>query len=918
MAKYPEPLVESTLQALVAAKLVVVSLEEERGREGEGERGRGRGGEGEREGERQKTEDGRDDLPLTTYHLPLSLNPVEAGEDTEDLLESLKQDVTIEVAHEILIRHWSTLRWWLEENRARLRSQRQIEQAALQWKQQGERSEYLLQGVRLDAAEELYIKYTDELPEDVQRFVEAGLAARLREQQKNKRRLRRAQAAIALIGTLAVTAAGFGALAYRQRQQAVISQIAALNALSESQLLAHQSLESLITSVAAGRQLRRLSGLGIGAQQRANLWNQTLGTLQQAVRRTAEQNRLEGHSQRVNRARYSADGQRIASASDDGTTRIWRSDGELLQVLKGEGDRMTDTVFSPDGQILAAASADGKVYLWNLLSEGPPQTLSGHDDWVTSIAFSPDGQFLASGSRDQTIKLWRLSDGTLLNTLAGHRGWVNSLDFSPDGRLLASGSEDNTIKLWDVATGNLSQTLTGHAGRITRVVFAPDGAWLASASGDQTVRLWSLRQGDSQLLEGHRDQVNDVDWSPAGNLLVSTGADRTLKLWRADNGDLLKTLRGHSSDVLSSRFKPGSPLGSAAFYAPEDVIHRQAWPIQLISAAADNSIRLWSTQVVDDPNLGMDFSSLDLSSDDQLFAIGGWEGEVYVKSAAASASRWQALQGHDSVVLAVRFSPNGQLLASGGEDQTIHLWNPHNQTLLQTLTGHEDRVTSLSFSPNASILASGSDDQTVRLWNMDDGALLTTLKSHKDGVTSLAFSPDGEVLASGSHDNTIKLWQSNGAMLQTLTSHELAIAALAFSPDGKTLASASWDHTIRLWRMKDGELLQTLTGHQAGVTHIRFSPDGRTLISDSADGATKLWNPTNGALIKTLLRETAAISDVIIHSHEMGLTIPDDWSGASRWARLNQFLAQGCDRLRDYLATNPNVGEDDSVCQDML
>ena len=930
VAKYPAPLVERTLQALVAAKLVVVSLGEGKGlgvEQGTEDReqgtGRGERRRGKEEDRRQETEDRGQELEGSGDGSSLkpqdaNLSPIPA-EDSEDLLQGVKQDVTIEVAHEILIRHWSTLRWWLEENRARLRSQRQIEQAALQWKQHGERSEYLLQGVRLDAAEELYIKYTDELPQDVQRFVEAGLEARIREQQTSQRRLRRAQVALALISALGVTAASFGALAYRQRQQAFISQIAALNALSESQLLAYQSLESLITSVKAAQQLRSLSRFGVGAQQRANIWSQTLGTLQQAVKRTQEHNRLEGHSQWVNCARYGADGQRIASASDDGAIRIWRADGELLQVLEGPGDRMIDAAFSPDGQILAAASANGDVYLWRLLQGTLQRTVLAHDDWVTSVAFSPDGRLLATGSRDQTIKLWQVSDGTLLNTLEGHQGWVNSVHFSSDGQFLASGSEDNTIKLWQVTTGNLSQTLTGHAGRVTRVAFAPDGAWLASASGDQTVRIWNLTEGKSQILEGHQKQGNDVDWSPKGNLLVSTGADRTLKIWRAANGDLLKTLRGHSSEVLSAHFKPGSQLESTGLYSPEDSTTYRIWTIQLISAAADNTVRLWNTQVVDDPNLGMGFSSRDLSPDGQLSAIGGWEGGVYVKSAAASGGLWQELQGHDSVVLAVRFSANGQRLASGGEDRTIRLWNPHNQTLLQILTGHEDRVTSLSFSPNAPILASGSDDKTVRLWNTDDGSLLKTLTGHEDGATSVAFSADGEILASGSHDNTIKLWRSDGTVQQTLASHELAIAALAFSPDGETLASASWDHTIKLWQVKDGALLQTLTGHQAGVTRIRFSADGRTLISDSADRTTKLWNPNDGALVKTLFRETAAISDVIIHSDQMGLAIPDAWLGDSRRSEmLDQFLEQGCDRLRDYLATNPNVGEGDLVCRGIL
>jgi hypothetical protein len=92
--------------------------------------------------------------------------------------------VTIEVAHEIIIRHWSTLRWWLEENRSRLRSHRQIEQAAILWKEHDRQPDFLLQGVRLAQAEEIYINYTDELSLDVQNFIAAGLQARRKQQQR--------------------------------------------------------------------------------------------------------------------------------------------------------------------------------------------------------------------------------------------------------------------------------------------------------------------------------------------------------------------------------------------------------------------------------------------------------------------------------------------------------------------------------------------------------------------------------------------------------------------------------------------------------------------------------------------------------------------------------------------------------------
>ena len=222
------------------------------------------------------------------------------------------------------------------------------------------------------------------------------------------------------------------------------------------------------------------------------------------------------------------------------------------------------------------------------------------------------------------------------------------------------------------------------------------------------------------------------------------------------------------------------------------------------------------------------------------------------KPAVVAQHEWQCvhtLKGHTSMVQAIAISPDGQLIASGSNDNTIKLWQLATGKLLRTInrwfSGHSSMVHSLAFSPDGQLLASGSWDDTVKLWQVNTCREILTLMGHSNWVNSVAFSPDGQLLASGSADNSIKLWQMNsGRQICTFTDHSDLVWSVAFSPDGQLLASSSWDKTIKIWQISTGTLICTLTGHINYVRTIAFSPDGRTLVSGSDDDTIKIWRWT--------------------------------------------------------------------------
>lgn len=181
-----------------------------------------------------------------------------------------------------------------------------------------------------------------------------------------------------------------------------------------------------------------------------------------------------------------------------------------------------------------------------------------------------------------------------------------------------------------------------------------------------------------------------------------------------------------------------------------------------------------------------------------------------------------------SSIWSLGFSPDGQRLIIGGTAGWVQVLSLTGEPLDQLRTPAPiTGIRTVAYSPQGDLIAAGGNDNTLTLWQAD-GQRIATLTGHQAPVFAIAISPDGELIASGSLDKTIRLWRSDGTLVKILYHHSAPVQSLAFSPDGQTLVSASWDKTLALWS-RSGTLLGTLKGHDAAVWGWPLRPMAKPL-----------------------------------------------------------------------------------------
>jgi WD40 repeat protein len=278
--------------------------------------------------------------------------------------------------------------------------------------------------------------------------------------------------------------------------------------------------------------------------------------------------------------------------------------------------------------------------------------------------------------------------------------------------------------------------------------------------------------------------------------------------------------------------------------------------------------------------------SLAVSPNGEMLAIGGEDGIVQMLEVATGHSVL-TIQAHTAYVFAIAFSPDGQTLASGSLDGEIKFWDVKTGICQQTW--QQGTPWSLAFSPDGKLLAAGLADSqnSVRVWDCQTGECLKTFTEHTGQATRIAFAPatltSGKtILVTAGLDSLLKIWDVDLAIcLHTLTKF---VGAISFHPQGDRFATANFDHSIAIWDVATGNCLQTLLGHTAPVGIVSFSPDGQLLASSSMDRAIAIWDVATGQCLKVLQGHTDLIWSVAFTA---GYNPKGDWVAGQMLASVS-------------------------------
>ncbi len=565
-----------------------------------------------------------------------------------------------------------------------------------------------------------------------------------------------------------------------------------------------------------------------------------------------------------------------------------KAPGTEIKLLVRRGAREKSLAIALASEPKPAIAADGKLILQ--LDTG------GHRAVIRALAFTPDGKFIVSAGDDKVIRVWDWRKGATVRAIRGQSGLgeegkIYAMALSPDGRwLAASGHFDavcpgqcEAIRLYDFATGELKALLTGHRDKAVSLAFSPDGTKLISGGGDTSAIIWDVERGTPlHRLQEHPDFIYAVGFTPDGARAVTASYD-TLRLWRVADGMLIKEMK---RPLLRNEVRaPG-----VVWFSSDEIRALAISPSGTIASGdAGGKIWLWDSmtgefqRVLADQRFAV--SSLRFSPDGTLLlATAGHNG--YCANCGWVEHVWDVATGREVTayakqeenVFASSYSPRDGVVATGGLNGDIHVWDPKTGETKAVQKGTGRSVRAVGFSADGRSIAWGHEREfeedlarvdlpvapagpLERAFHLPQGGQ-TLSEPQPLGSTGTWIRPDIRSIGiSFQHrkGDTVAILELKKPDGLSRTSIELNpslvenFRCFAFSPDGKSVIAGGNQGILAGYGL-DSKKLGDFVGHESAVFAVALSPDGRYLVSGSADQTVRLWNLRTRELIVTIFR----------------------------------------------------------------
>lgn len=475
--------------------------------------------------------------------------------------------------------------------------------------------------------------------------------------------------------------------------------------------------------------------------------------------------------------------------------------------------------------------------------------LERHQSPVHTIAFSPDGSKIASGS--DTIRIWASETGKLLKELPDHDDPIMLLSFSPDGTHVASASSDR-VHIWDIETGSMNEgVLAASVGDALAMTFSSNGRKVFLGSYGQTdddffgyyissVDISTDKKeaiadtGSDVILSAGPQRANQplMAISPARHEAVVSTDDQKLCVYDTTSGSLITTTdSSHSSLITTLAYSHN----------------------HIVSASRDKTVCIWDpvtgTQLARSSTLGGLRHNFPLavasSSNGDHFAAGTHGRELHIFEQSTGSAIGEPLEGHTEAIIAVAFSPDGSIIASGSFDKSLRLWESRLQTEESTVS-NKRLISAVAFSPDGSQFITAS--KHLRLRNTSDGEEIgTRMQGHAGQILKVVFSPSGMQVVSVALDNEARIWDIDS---RTSTVTHLPCVypqgiIVEFSPDSSQLITSSFSPALFVRNIQTG-ITFTFTW-KSRIFSTAFSADGKLVASGCEDGTVIIWDSKTGA-----------------------------------------------------------------------